>query len=130
MKPVVIIRYSCLTGKAVWIYQGASHKAAKWAYWMACKKEVQRYRYWAQLVELRKQNIARFLAACTERLPLTQDMTPEQKSAARQLLKIKKRNEVCDHEFYDHIVEEAKRRSEASRRWRKNRNEWLGIKPR
>lgn len=123
---VTVIRKSCITGKAVWIYQGPSSKAASLAYWRACKKEIHRVRHlWGLMVSRRGRNIARLLAECTERIPLTAEMTPEQREAARELQQMEKRETTCYRDFYNHIVEESKRKNEASRRWRENRLRWL-----
>lgn len=126
---ITIIRRSCLTGKAMWIYQGTSHEAAKKLYWKACKREIHRVRYlWGLMVARRGKNIARLLTSCTERMPLTAELTPEQKEAARQLQHLAKRVISCDRDFYEHIVCEWKHRNDSSRRWRKNRQKWLGDK--
>ena len=119
---------SCLTGKAVWIYQGSSVAGAKLAYWKACKKEVKRVRMWMQKVNERRRNLRRFISECTASLPLTVELTLEQKDSAHELQFIDKDNQSCHREFYDHIMEEARRYNESSARWKSVRNKWLGRK--
>lgn len=125
---VTIIRRSCLTGNVVWIYRGPSHTAAQEAYRRACKKELERVRKWSKVAARRCANVARILTACTERMPLTADMTAEQRESARRLQAISKQEQPCHREFYDHIVEEARRRNEASARWREQRKKWFSRK--
>ena len=123
---VTIIRRSCLTGKAVWIYRGASHEAARRSYWKACKMEIHRVKYmWGLMVARRGKNITRLLAACTEQIPLTAELTPEQKEAARQLQQTAKRGTTCDRDFYEHIMAESKHRNDLSGRWRNNSLKWM-----
>ena len=128
-KHITIIKRSCLTGKAVWIYQGASHQTARIAYWKACKREIHRVRYLWGLMEARRgKNIARLLTACTEQMPLTSQLKPEQKKAAQQLQQSAKRGTSCDRDFYEHIVAEGKHRNDSSSRWRNNRKKWMNRK--
>jgi len=126
-KYVQIVR-SCLTGKVVWIYRGSSSDGARQAYWRACKAEVKRVRMWMQKVNERRRSIRRFISECTASLPLTAEMTQEQKDAVRELQRIENEDYPCHREFYDHIIEETRRRNEASARWREQRNKWLGKK--
>lgn len=119
---------SCLTGKVVWVYQGTSQEGARRAYLRACKREVIRVRNWVQYVNEHRSRIRQFINMCMASLPLDAELTPEQKEAAKELRRIEREDIPCYREFYDHIIEEAKRRNEASARWRDNRNEWLGLK--
>lgn len=124
---VTILRRSCITGKVVWVYRGTPQGHEK-AYWRACRKEVKRVRMWMQKVNERRRNISRFITGCMSALPLTHEMTKEQKEAAKELQRIEKNEQPCHRDFYDHIMEETRRRNEASKRWRANRNKWLGRK--
>lgn len=54
----------------------------------------------------------RLLNECIEAVPLTGDMPPAQKTAVRQLLKLSKEDIACHREFYEHIIEERRRRKE------------------
>ena len=126
---VTVIRRSCLTGKVVWIYRGQSHDGARQAYWRACRKEVRRVRMWMQKVNERRRNLSQFVSRVTGSMPPAAELTQEQREAARQLRLIEKREYPCHREFYDHIMEETRRKNEASGRWREQRNRWLGRKP-
>ena len=110
--PVTIIRRSCLTGDPVWIYRGASKAGARQAYWRACKAEIERVHNWSQTMAQRAANITRFISQCMERLPIDAELTLEQLAAAKQLRAILKKEPVLHKAFYDHIMEERKRRAE------------------
>ena len=43
---------------------------------------------------------------------LTSELTPEQKQAAKELQAMAKKEPPCDREFYNHIMEERRRRKE------------------
>lgn len=109
---VTVIRRSCLTGKVVWIYRGTSRAAARVAYLRACRKEVDRVRSWKEWVRLRKATVLRILSECTASLSIDAVLTPEQTEAARKLQAIGKKDVECDTDFYDHIMEERRRREE------------------
>lgn len=109
---IVVIRKSCITGKAVWIYQGPSKKASWDAYWRACRREEERVRNWPQTAARRKENIMRLLNDCMADLPLTGELPPNQEAAARQLLSISKKGIPCRSDFYEHFTEERRRREE------------------
>lgn len=81
-----------------------------------------------QKVNERRRNIRRFINQCMASMSLTAEMTPEQKESAKELQRIERDEQPCHREFYDHIIEEARRRNEASGRWRDQRNKWLGRK--
>ncbi len=125
---VTVIRKSCLTGRAVWIYVGPSYEAARIAYHKACRKELERMRQWGQSVARRCANVARILADCTSALPLAAEMTAAQKEAARRLLALRDRRQPCSSEFFDHVVAEKRRQESASRRWRGARGKWFARK--
>lgn len=110
--PVTIIRRSCLTDNAVWIYRGPTHNAARKAYWIACKAEVERVEHWREHVALRTANISRLLSECLAEIPINAELTPEQKKAVRQLQSLMKKGIACHMEFYEHIMEQRRRREE------------------
>jgi hypothetical protein len=64
----------------------------------------------------------------TERLPQAAEMTPEQKEASKKLRAIRKQEQPCHREFYDHVIEEKTKQNAASERWRKNRLDWFNKK--
>lgn len=127
-KLVHVIKRSCLTGKVIWIYHGHSHSGARQAYLKACKKEIQRIRQWALKMQERRRAIMRLLTDGESSFSgnLFNDcMTPEQRAAAKEILAMSKNEPPQDREFYDHIVEEAKRRNWKSERWSENRKKMI-----
>lgn len=106
---LTVIRNSCITGKAVWIYQGPSRHAAWKAYRRACIREVERMRNWSQTAAKRRENIRRMLNDCMTDKPFTDTLPDEQKTAARQLIAISKESSSCQSDFYNHIIEERRR---------------------
>lgn len=107
----VIVR-SCLTGKAVWIYQGPSKAACRKAYWRACKREMERVARWNETVDERRASLQRLLAELTARLPPMGELPPEKKAAAKVIASMAAERPKCDTAFYDHIVETRRRREE------------------
>ena len=110
--PVTIIRRSCLTGKPVWIYRGPSREAAKMAYWRACKSEIEYVTGWAKRMEEQASILNRFLSECVAKIPINAELTQVQKNAIRNIRRIIKNPEPCYMEFYNHIMEERRRRAE------------------
>lgn len=101
-----IIRYSCLTGKAVWLNTPPTKDAMWKAYQRARTSEFQRIRDWDEKAEQRKSNILRLLDACT--VSMEKNPTPEKRDAANRLRRMAETPMVCDRAFYDHLVEELK----------------------
>lgn len=112
---VTIILKSCLTGKAVWIYRGPSRNAARLAYWRACRKEVERVRRWTEAAERRRANIMRILTELTAGMPAIAELPPEKRQLAKQLLSLSEKKIPAGGAFYDHIMEEQRRREEDRR---------------
>ena len=106
-----VIRKSCLTGKAVWIYRGPSERSAGLAYWRACRQEMERMRRFSAVAARRFGNIARILSDCMAGLPVNAELTAWQKEAVRQLQAIQKKGIACHRDFYEHIMEERSRRA-------------------
>ena len=104
------IRHSCITGKAVWIYRGASKRASWEAYRRARLREIERMRNWSKYAARRKENIRRMLNECLADKPFTDTLPDEQKTAARQLIAISKECGSCNSDFYNHIMEERRRK--------------------
>ena len=107
---MTFVRRSCITGKIVWVCHTTSKGAARLAYWRACRKELERMRQWTKTVSDRCSNIMRFLSDCTAEIPITSSLTTEQTAAARKLKALGPRKEEYHTDFYDHIVEERRRR--------------------
>lgn len=119
---ITIILKSCLTGKAVWIYRGPSRTAAQKAYCRACHKEVERVRRWTEEAERRKSNIMRVLTELTAGMPATAELPPEKRQLAKQLLSLSEKTIPAGSAFYEHIMEERRRR-EADRQIRRQMRE-------
>lgn len=111
-KLVIVVRKSCITGKVVWLYRGKSRAAARTAYWRACREEVRRVHHWSETTAERKANIITLLNACLADLDITDRLTPQQVVAARQLRSLSKEDIASHREFYEHILEERRRRAE------------------
>ena len=111
-RSVTVILRSCLNGNAIWIYRGPSKESARIAYWRACRKELERKKNWAERAARRRANIARMLSECTAELALDANLTPEQAAAAKQLQSIAGKGADFQSDFYDHFMEERRRREE------------------
>jgi hypothetical protein len=116
-----VIRKSSITGRAVWIGKFLTKGAVRAAYHRACVKERERIKNWGDKIERRRRNIMHLLNDCLDRVGFTQQLTREQRAAARQLQKMANENIVCDTQFYDHIVEDSRRREEIHRFRKKER---------
>ena len=104
-----VIRYSCLTGKAVWIYRSPSNGAMWLAYWRARKQELERVRNWNKTMAQRKSNILRLLSDCTASVPITDDLPPDKRDAAQRLRRMAEAPKSCHRDFYNHLKEERRR---------------------
>lgn len=111
-KHMVVIRYSCITGKPVWVYWAPSKGAAWTAYSRACKREAEVVRRAPEVAAQRKANIKALLSRCLESLPIGAELTPRQQAAAKELLALAEMEIPFSREFYDHVVEERRRRAE------------------
>lgn len=108
-----IIRYSCLTGKAIWVYhRNISDHAIRYAYRLACKHELNRVRNWGRTVARRKENIQRLLSKLTEKSSIFAVLPPNKMTAIRQILSVTKEGITCHEEFYNHILQEQKLKKE------------------
>lgn len=123
-KYIHVVR-SCITGNVVWLYRGKSRAGAMRAYWIACKKELELMKKMPEIIAQRRESILKFLAALQASLPIDAELTEQQKAAAKTIRAIAAKDMKVDTEFYEHILEEARRRNEASGRWRDVRNKWL-----
>ena len=106
----IIIRKSCLTGKAMWIYTGASIEGAKNAYKRARRAEMERVSKWAETTVCRMENIKRLLNDCLSELPINAQLTPQQLKAVKELQTIARQSINGCSEFYNHVVETNRRR--------------------
>ena len=125
---VVVLKRSCLTGRIVWAYRGDSEEGARKAYWRACKKEVRRVRNWMKRMANRRRQLLRIIThsdSSSVSSSMLKSMNPQQRAAARKIMQLAKREPPLDRAFYDHIVEEAKRRNWQSGRWKKAREKMI-----
>lgn len=107
---ITVIRRSCLTGNAVWVYRGPSANAARMKYWRAANKEVERVRNWSSHVSVRTANIIRLQTECMNQLPINAEIPPSKSAAAKRLQAMAKLKESCYLEFFNHIMEERRRK--------------------
>ena len=116
------IRYSCITGKPVWVYQGQSELGKRLKYWKVCKREMTLQRKWKKLMECRKASIRHLLEECLAAMPIIGKLTEAQRAAVRTLQAIADRPPEFYSGFYNHIRAERHRRDQKSGRWRKDQN--------
>ena len=107
---VIVIRYSCTTGKAVWLYRGQSDLGMRLAYWTARRKEIALERRWPLMMKRRRERILRLLDECTAALPILGELTKEQRQAIRTLRQIADNAPKYDSSFYNHVRTERRRR--------------------
>lgn len=110
-KKHITIVYSCLTGVPVWVYFGPTEKP-RMAYWRACKAEIELHRRWPEIVAERRDFIMGILNKCLQNQPMMSDLPPEKKKAAKRLLAMANEPQPFYSEFYDHIMEERRRKEE------------------
>lgn len=109
-KYITVIIYSCLTRKAVWLHQGTTKEAARLAYWKACKREHERVRSSDERSARRAANINHLINECLAEKPITEELTQEQREAVMKLQSISRKYMDDNMDFYNHIVEEKRRR--------------------
>ena len=110
--PVTVIVRSCLTGAPVWVYQGASKNGARQAYWRACKAEIEFVSRLPEYCAQWKAGLERFISSCMEKYPIDAKLTPEQAAAAKKLRAMLKKGPDINLDFYNHVMEERRRRAE------------------
>ena len=108
----LFLRRSCITGKVVWAYYAKTAGAANTAYCRACKKEIERVKHWPETVAKRRAEIMKFMNECLANIPINQELTPRQKEGARRLQAEYKKDIPCYMGFYEHVMEERRRRAE------------------
>lgn len=108
---LLVIRRSCVTGRAVWLYQGAAKASSNVLYSMACKREMYRVDNLEKTAERRKSNILRLLNDCLTAIPITSELSDVQKSAVKSL-QTASTDFHPDLDFYEHIMAVRQRRDE------------------
>jgi hypothetical protein len=111
------IRKSCITGKAVWLNHNMTYMGEWIAYRRACQREIELVKKYPKLMEQRRANIMKLLSDLLASLPAIGELPPEKKAAAKALMKIADSPPPCYKDFYNHIMEE-RRRKEADRKIR------------
>lgn len=111
-KHITVIRYSCITGEPVWYYQGPSENSARIAYWRACKHEIERIRNFPAYAKKKADAVRKLLSECLAEIPITAELTPKQKAAVKYLKSVADEGPSCHMAFYEHIMEERRRRAE------------------
>lgn len=121
-KKKLFVKRSCLNGKIVWMHYCTTRKAARLAYWRACKKEVRRFRDFAQLMKKRHKKLFSVIgiddSSSASSIASRPGLTPQQRTAARELQRLDRQQPPQRSDFYDHIIEEKRRLSWQSKRWR------------
>lgn len=79
------ICYSCVTGHAVWVYQGQSKQAMRQKYYRTVKIERKRKRRWPRLQNVRTANIRILIDECIAALPLLGTLAKVQREAIKTL---------------------------------------------
>lgn len=79
------ICYSCVTGQAVWIYQGPSKEGMKRKYYRTVAIERKRKRQWPKRQRIWQDGIRHLLDECQAALPILGKLTKEQREAIRTL---------------------------------------------
>lgn len=79
------ICYSCVTGQAVWVYQGQSKEGMKRKYYRTVAIERKRKQQWPKLQQTRQANIRQLLSECMAALPILGTLTKAQREAIRTL---------------------------------------------
>lgn len=79
------ICYSCVTGQAVWVYQGQSKEGMKRKYYRTVAIERKRKRQWAKLQRTWQAGIRNLLDECQAALPILGKLTKEQRETIRTL---------------------------------------------
>jgi len=117
------IRYSCLTGRAVWLWQAKTRSGLWKAYQRARRHEFDRIRGWVHVVAQRRQNILRFLSDLTSALPIFGDINKMQRKAAQRIRRIANEEPELDRDFYEHTIREKERRRKQRYVRRKKKHE-------
>jgi len=106
----ISVLHSCVTGRVLWIRRCQSREAERKAFGKVCRKEIERVRQWSMTMVRRKKNIMRLLSDVTNGIGITERMSPQHRSASRQLQAIAENPAACDRDFYEHIMEMQRRK--------------------
>ena len=106
------IKYSCLTGRAVWVNFSPTRKARWAAYQKACRHEIERKEHWEETQAQRREFFLKMLSDYQSNISCTAELTPKQKEAVRVLLRMANEKIPFQSEFYDDMMEERRRKAE------------------
>ena len=112
---ILAIRKSCITGNVVWVYNAPTYGAARVAYKRACDKELERVKHLTKVRAERKKYILHVINEFIADMNPMEPLTPEQVEGIKMLRRLAEELIATDLEFYEHIVEERRRRAEDTR---------------
>ena len=107
---VTVIKYSCVTGQAVWLYRGQSIAGMRKMYWRARRWEIALERRWKRVMQRREKRILQLLDECQAALPILGELTKEQREAIRTLRRLAANPPKYYTAFYNHVRTERRRR--------------------
>lgn len=117
---ITIVKRSCTTGRAVWIYNGPTPESMRVAYRHAKRMENSRVRWWRNRIMRRARHIRIFIGHLMDAFSYTGVMPNEQQRAIHQLQILADNPPPCDTGFYNHLRREQKRQ-------KKDREERLEV---
>lgn len=96
------ICYSCVTGQAVWRYQGQSREGMRRKYYRTVESERKRRRQWPKLQQARQTNIRQLLSECMAALPILGTLTKAQRETIKTLQQMADNMPEFCSPFLDH----------------------------
>ena len=96
------ICYSCVTGAAVWCYQGQSRQGMKRKYYRTVASERKRRQQYGKLAKTRTANIKALADECQAALPVIAQLTKEQCEAIKLLRQMADNPPEFCSPFLDH----------------------------
>lgn len=110
VRKFVAVRKSCLTGRAVWIYQGKSRAGASQAYARAFQREIRVRENCENISKVRAKNILSLLTECLSTTSVFESFSIEKKRAIETLKALSAVDIEYDCTFYNHYIEERSRK--------------------
>lgn len=120
------VKRSCIDGKIVWLYRGASSNGMNLAYWRTMREEVKRVRLWGMRMAERRHILMSLIPGCGNTSSINvllhnKSFTKEQRLAIRAIDRLIRDVSPQGSEFYNHILEEARRRNSRPDHWKDRR---------
>ena len=100
---------SILTGKVIWLCYATSPGAKRLCYYRAVKYDAKLSKLWPKMEERRMQVVHHILDECLADIPVTKQLTPVQRNAAKRLQVIAEESIPFYRVFGDHVREERRR---------------------